>query len=669
MYREYDNILTITVNDWLEAGLTYKQFEHDSCKGLLRIHRRGINGNTTIDVRSIRRPERLAAIEAKFGKVDAVAGKASSITLDEDAAAYYRSYTYTDKTGKECHIPENTQRIYTNEASILGALKRSLDRMKIARAPKNKRVKMGEFYANGTALAKRLNEPQNGEAPQMPNKLPRNPFSFQRKFEKFISKDGGYFTLVHPSFGNSSSEKLTEEAKYWLIARWATPINKLTLKQLHEEYNAECALNAGWKPLKHENTIRQFLNRPEVEPLWYGMRYGELKAKEKYTRQHRTLLPTMRDSIWYGDGTKLNFYYRNDNGKMATTSVYEVMDVYSECLLGFHVSDSEDFEAQYYAYRMALQFSGYKPYEIRFDNQGGHKKLKSGEFFKKLAHLAINTAPYNGRSKTIESAFNRFQSQFLHKLWYFTGQNITSKKQESKANMEFILANQANLPTLEEAIKAYVRCREEWQSSPHYKTGMAHIKMYRTSENPRAQKVDTLELISTFGLVNSTPNTYRSNGIEMKVKGQTHVWEVLDGSGNPDFDFLKCNVDRKFHIGYDPNDMEVVALYTKTPQGDYRFETMAQKYIEIHRGKQDQDTLDHAFIKAMELKNKQLRLDMQDNIEQIMENNGMHPAQHGLNMPKVKGINLKKGDDIGTYTKKVSNVVPTDIYECVEDKY
>lgn len=668
MYKDYDGILTITVNDWRTAGLTDDQFKKDSKDGKLRIHTRGINGNTTIDVRSIRRPERLATIEAAFGKIDAVAGKASSVTLDDEAAEFYRRYTYTDKTGKECHIPESTQQIYTNEASILGALKRSLDKMKQARAAKNKRVNKGEFYANGTALAKRMNEPQNGEAPQMPNKLPRNPSAFQRRYEKYVGSDGGYTSLIHPNFGNSSSEKLTEEAKYWIIARWATPINKLTLKQLFEEYNAECALNEGWKPLKHENTIRLFLDRPEVKPLWYGMRYGELKSKEKYTRQHRTLLPTMRDSLWYGDGTKLNIFYRDEKGNMATTSVYEVMDVYSECLLGYHISDSEDFEAQYYAYRMAMQFSGHKPYEIRFDNQGGHKKLKAGEFFSKLARLSINTAPYNGRSKTIESMFNRFQSQVMHKLWYFTGQNITAKKQESKANMEFILANKKNLPSLAEALKAYAECREMWNAAPHYETKQPHIERYRESENPRAKKVDTLELISIFGIIKPTPNTYRSNGIQMEVKGHKYTWEVLDEAGSPDFNFLKRNVDRQFYIGYDPNDMEMVALYTKTPKG-YVFETMAQKYINIHRGKQEQDSFDHAFTKAMEQKNKALRLDMQETIEQIMESNGMHPAQHGLNMPKVKGVNLRKGEGIGSYTKKVSNMTPADTYDYIEDKY
>ena len=86
----------------------------------------------------------------------------------------------------------------------------------------------------------------------------------------------------------------------------------------------------------------------------------------------------MRDSLWYGDGTKINLYYKDydKDGKLVvrTTQVYEVIDAYSEVFLGYHISDSEDYEAQYNAYRMAVQVSGHKPYELVHDNQGGHKK-------------------------------------------------------------------------------------------------------------------------------------------------------------------------------------------------------------------------------------------------------------------------------------------------------
>ena len=656
MYQKYGETMTISVNDWMAAGLTERQFHYDSKNRLLMIARRAINGNTLIDVKSIRRPDRRAAIEAKFGKIDEEEKKLSlmDVTIDEGARVFFRDYTYNDAAGKTLHLPEDTQTQYVNEASILNMFRRVYQRQVMARAANGKRKPKKEFFKECADKAKALKA-------TIPNHLPTEARSMERKYDRYMAE--GYQCLVSGLYGKNNSAKLTEEAKFWLIARFATPIEKLTIQQLFVEYNNEVERHEDWKRIESEQTIYAFLNRPEIKPLWFGMRNGELKSKEKYTRQHKTLLPTRRDSIWYGDGTKLNYYYRTADGNIATCNVYEVMDVYSEVLLGYHISDSEDFEAQYFAYRMAMQKAGHKPNEIRYDNQGGHKKLASGELFSKLAHLNIPTMPYNGKSKTIESAFGRFQAQFLHKDWFFTGQNITAKKLESRENYEFIMANKANLPTLDEIKKRYAQRREEWNNAEHFDTGIPRIKMYEESVNNTTTKVGVLEMIDMFGVIDATPNTYTASGITKTIKKRDYRWEVLTSDGLPDLDFLRNNVDRKFHIGYDLNDMSMVALYTKDAKG-YRFVTYAQKYIEIHRAKDEQTEFDHRFIKAMDVANKRLRMDMVDTIEEIMERNGLHPAQHGLNMPKIKGVNMKS-EDMGRHTKRISNLVTADM----EDRY
>ena len=77
----------------------------------------------------------------------------------------------------------------------------------------------------------------------------------------------------------------------------------------------------------------QYLERPEIKPLWYDAVYGELAAKQLYARRNKTEMPTMRDSLWYGDGTKLNLFCKAvENGKtvVRSASVYEVIDAYSE---------------------------------------------------------------------------------------------------------------------------------------------------------------------------------------------------------------------------------------------------------------------------------------------------------------------------------------------------
>ncbi|MCL2131277.1 MAG: transposase family protein [Lentimicrobiaceae bacterium] len=643
MYQIIGENICLTVNDWVNAGLTYNQYRNDLDDGYLKYYRRGIHGNTLIDVKSIRRPERMRMIESMYGqisKTDSTTGH--RVELDPMALSFFCSYRYdSDKS-----LPIEKQQQYYNEASILNTLKSIFDKQRIARARTGKRIRMNEWWKSCIDFCKK-------QQAEFPHCLPDNVRRFEWKYKKFFAE--GYISLIHKNYGFAYAEKLTEKAKDWLIARYACPVDKCTLMQLFFEYN-EKAKSGVWNELKSEQTIRLFLEKPEIKPYWYGSRYGELKAKEKYTRQHKTLLPTMRDALWYGDGTKLNYFYLNGK-EMATCNVYEVIDVYSECLLGFHISDTEDFVAQYQAYKMAMYFSGHKPYEIRFDNQGGHKKLQSGTFFKGLARLAINTQPYNGRSKTIESVFGRFQAEFLHKDWFFTGMNITAKKQESKANLEFILSNKTQLPTLSEVKKIYEKRREEWNNALHFSTGKKRIDMYRESQNPQSPKVEFYDMISMFGVINKTPIKYRSNGIVLTINKQKYQYEVMTIEGQPDFDFIRKNIDRSFHIGYDPEDMTTVSLYEKTPSGDYRFVTNAQKYIHIHRDKQSQDDLDHAFIAAMDKKNKELRVSMQEATEQLLEYHNMHPSQHGLKMPKLQGINKTRRETIGKAMKRESELV------------
>ena len=231
----------------------------------------------------------------------------------------------------------------------------------------------------------------------------------------------------------------------------------------------------------------------------------------------KTSLPQMRDALWYGDGTKLNLYYKNEQGKMCTTSVYEVMDAYSETLLGYDIAPNENFDSQYRAYRMAVETAGSRPYEIVTDNQGGHKKGDATGFFQRLTILHRPTMPYNGQSKTIESAFGRFQAQVLHAIWYFTGQNVNAKKLKSKPNLEFIEENAYALPTLEELKIIYKECRDKWNNEEkHFATGMPHIEMYRMSENPEAQPVTEIDMMQMFWLCNPKPVTYTNYGLQIE---------------------------------------------------------------------------------------------------------------------------------------------------------
>jgi hypothetical protein len=577
---------------------------------------------------------------------------ADYIKTDTAAVDFYNNYTLDNGEG----LPEKNIREYTANAEILNAIDI------VYNSTMAKRKALGSKVKAFDKIAEVIQElPKH----QWPHSLPANVRRLKDKLKQY--KEGGYESLIHKGFCHKNAEKINDDAKFWVLARWSDRINRVVnYAQMLREYN-QMAEVKGWKQLKSEQSLQNFLQDPKIEVLWYGHRFGELDSKEKFSYQHSTILASKRDTLWYSDGTKLNYYYQDENGKMQTCQVYEVFDTYSEVFLGYHISKSEDFEAQYHAYKMALQTSGHKPYEIKFDNQGGHKKLENNSFLGRISRICTKTQPYNGKSKTIENAFGRFQQQFLKRDWFFTGQNITSKRKESKANMEFILANVKNLPTLDEVKAIYAERRKEWNSAPHPKTGISRLEMYLNSVNPATPEVSYWEMIDLFWIAREKPVTCTAYGISFKHKGAEYQYMVYGEDRKPDLRWLRDNIDNKFIVKYDPDDMTLIYLYQDTPLGLKRV-AAAEPKVQVHRSAQEQEDWEQAFIRDVLEQNKALRLEDYNKMESIAASHGMSTADYGLNNPSLKGINSrrkaqpkKEKTDIGAYQKAVSNAVLTTV--------
>ena len=252
--------------------------------------------------------------------------------------------------------------------------------------------------------------------------------------------------------------------------------------------------------------------------------------------------------------------------------------------LGYYISDNEDYIAQYHAFRMAIQTSRHKPYEIVCDNQGGHKKNAALGLFSKISRIHRPTAPYNGESKTIENIFYRFQSQVLKKRFGFTRQNITAKREKQAVRIwQLINANIDSLPTLEELKEQYAAAREQWNSMKHPATGIPRIEMYNTSVNEGTDPVSVPDMVEMFWYTTDKPSLFTASGIEITVQGKKYPYEVFSAPGEPDLEWRRRNTYKKFYVQYDPYDMSSVRLLYKDKGGAMRFECVASFPLMIHR--------------------------------------------------------------------------------------
>lgn len=550
----------------------------------------------------------------------------ASIKIDAKAREYYEAYTYMDKDGQERHLTEKMIEEYTINASVLGELEKMAARRQAIRSSLN--APMSGAWDLILDSSERMRESYGHTLPGTLARL---------KTRLKAWKSDGYQSVVSGKLGNSSALKITGDFLKLIVALKRSKVPVYTDAQLFEKAN-EIAEERGWKPIRSLSGMKKWLNSPAVEPLWYDAVYGEQAARQRYGRKHKTALPTRRDTLWYGDGTKLNLYYRDEQGKVRTTQVYEVIDAMSEVLLGYCISDTEDYEAQDHAYRMAIQKSGHKPYEIVYDNQGGHKKLDSDGFIGKICRVHRPTQPYNGESKTIESVFGRFQAQVLHKDWRFTGQNVTAKKASSRPNVEFIEANKDSLYTLEELKDAYAAARKEWNEGVHPATGERRIDMYEKSVNEETQEVTLHDMVDMFWVFTKRMATFTDQGLQVTIKGEKRQYEVCSSPGVPDHEWRRKHTYERFIVAYDPYDFASIRLYTKGTDGSLRFERTAEPYILIHRALQDQQGTDDAkFIRQEQEANLQDRIERTVAGRTIAAEHGTDAEQQGLHSPKLKG--------------------------------
>lgn len=606
--------------------------------------------------------------EAKYGKpADVLKAQELKdwVREDEDARQYYEAFEY-DLNGVQTRLSQKLIDEYTTNASVLKMLWERMNELTSTTHALGG-GRRGDLWDIVFSQSEKLREVTS-------HTLPKNLARLKEKMSQF--KKLGYQTLISGKVGNSNTLKLTAEAQQRLIALKRSRVPVYTDSQIFKTFNEECE-GKGWKPLKSIRSLKMWLERADVEPLWHDAVYGEMSAHQKFDRRHKTQLPQMRDALWYGDGTKINLYYRDEDGKVRTTSVYEVIDAATEVFLGFCISDNEDYEAQYMAYRMSIQVSGHKPYEIVHDNQGGHKKLQNQQFFDKLCHVHRTTAPYNGASKTIESVFGRFQQQVLHKDWRFTGQNITATKANSRPNMEFLEANKDQLYTYDELKAAYLKARTEWNEMAHPATGVQRQQMYDTSENPQTPVVTASDMIEMFWVTCDRMSTFTSSGIEITVKGKKRVYEVMTKPGVPDIEWRRKHTYQRFVVKYDPYDFGSIRLYWKDKAGELRFERVAEPYVVIHRAIQEQTEGEAAFIRAQQTATAQSRIERQVEAKKIEYAEGVAPEQNGLVTPDLKGVtaDVQRQIDrrirkysgkpeelsLGRVTKKISKMDWTDL--------
>jgi len=583
----------------------------------------------------------------KFGKAPELASKTlfeQYYTIDKRAHTFFRDHRYGEFQIK---LSDELIDEYTMNASVLNTL------TFIRENRKEMKVNLTNHVGN---LWPMLTQEVNDFRDIVPHTLPPSQEGLRKKLAQYIQV--GYKCLVSLKLGTSNAAKIilgNGKNGDWLLAKYCIE-NKISIPALLKEYDA-IREKKEW-PMLTEQGINNWLNEPRQKRVWMLKRHGKQDWQNTFghtlSRDRSRWFPNV---YWGIDGSKLDVVFidtvfdpktkKEVTKKVALAKINIVVDVFSEKILGYSLSASENMSDHFTAVKMAFNTAKCRPYLFTYDNQSGHKSKIMQDLYTNMVAVDGGTHyPHQAyrHSSPVENIFQRLQKQNISPFWFSDKQSALVRKADNRPNMEFIEKNKHLLYTKDQVIKIWETIVYMWNNAehPHFE-GQSRNQVYAHPMKMK-EEIDILDQVSLFWLDTTEPITYFGLGIQMKLHDRIYKFEVYDSEGLPDITFRENYLTTKFIIKYDPEYLDqFVKLYKETENG-LVFVATAEKKKEfevvpvlMQEGEKalamkhiDQDKRE---ISAIERYIKQLELSTGVTTEKMIEDQDLL-IKHGGRVPK-----------------------------------
>lgn len=463
------------------------------------------------------------------------------------------------------------QREKATNAMILNAIQTVL---------KSPKIRGNVFGAKSLKVWENISEAVNSlNSAKWSFDLPGNPKRLKGKYESYLKQ--GYEVFLHKGEGQKNAIKIKDDVADFLLAKYALPI-KYSVPQLMQEYEKVKQAN-GWPNLT-EQRVGQWLNEPEQMRIWIYGRDGKDEWRKRFAnaidRDKSRWFPNV---YWAIDGSKLDWIHYDDENpskRGAKLKINPLIDVYSEKILGWSYSETENHIDHIKAVNRALNTAQTRPYLITYDKQSGHRMARMQELYDHLVARSGGTHyshKAGQKSNPMEQVFNRLQQQCANMWWWSDKQGVKVRSNRNKMNPDFIAENTHHLLKKDELLKAWEITVKQWNEAEHplFK-GQTRNQVY---EHPMLmrEEISVLEIASTVWISETKPITYKRDGLTMRLADQKFKFEVYDHNGDIDLEFRRVYVGKKFIVRYNPEYLDAyVQLYERTTDGQMIFIAAAE---------------------------------------------------------------------------------------------
>lgn len=274
---------------------------------------------------------------------------------------------------------------------------------------------------------------------------------------------------------------------------------------------------------------------------------------------------------WQVDATRVNMIsHKTDSGEKKFLYIVAVRDVHSGDVLGYSFDYSENRWSVINAVKMAVQQSGYLPYEIVFDRFPGHNTEEAKRMMSSMEQMGVKvTIAHNANAKAgLERWFGTLQSVFMMDSKYYYGEGIKSRRLHAHRSPDYLAklekeSNKAGFNLFdayseaEGVVEAYRTTVYSYYSRKNKDLNKSPKLIHDESDKPHVQWLENFQISMLFGLKKKIK--IRGGFIKTEIQGIEFIYQVND------YEIL--SQEPEVIISYDMEDLSSVYMFK--PKGSF----------------------------------------------------------------------------------------------------
>lgn len=457
------------------------------------------------------------------------------------------------------YLPVKTREEYYNNAIILDAITRLIEKVAIKKAKGHQTGGAWKYYSGLV---------QGLDRTKYKHTLPDNFESLKRKHDKYLAE--GYKSLIHANFlkGLKNAAAINNEVKENFIITFLKDPRNLDNEQVARLYN-EIAGRMNWRKITR-HAVAKYRDKYDYEI--HAGRQGSTSFYNNKAMQVKREAPTKPLYYWTLDGWDVELLYQKHNGKTITyhnrPTVVVILDPCCKYPIGYAVGTNESPELIKEALRNAAIHSAqlfgsmYRTHQIQSDRYA-YKTLEP--IYAAMGKAVTPARVKNAKAKVIEPYFGYLNKTYCQFLPNWSGFGITSDKSK-QPNVEFLNRYKKNFPDFEGvcALVGLIIEKERQTKCDEY------LKAWATLKEADKLALTHDSYLYLFGERTGRKNLMQGDGLHVTIKGLKRHYDCFDLN-------FRRHASTQWNIIYDPCDSSKVLAVND--EGTLRF-VLEEKYVQ-----------------------------------------------------------------------------------------